>query len=136
METAAPRRVPPAVCRQPTASTAAQPHPGVSETGQGAGGAICARGAGSGARPAASKWRVVPRATPDAIFGIASAYRVDKSADKVSVVIGAYRRGDGTPWVLPSVREAERRVLNADHGHEYLPIDGHRGFCKAAAQLL
>ena len=42
---------------------------------------------------------------PDAIFGLVEAHKNDPQPNKVSVVIGAYRDGQGKPWVLPTVRK-------------------------------
>ena len=42
---------------------------------------------------------------PDAIFGLVEAHKKDPRPNKVSVVIGAYRDGQGKPWVLPTVRK-------------------------------
>ena len=41
----------------------------------------------------------------DAIFGLVEAHKKDPRPNKVSVVIGAYRDGQGKPWVLPTVRK-------------------------------
>lgn len=49
--------------------------------------------------------------------------------------VGAYRGDDGKPYVLDSVRIAEKRILDQKLDHEYLPIAGLASFTKAAAQL-
>ena len=38
--------------------------------------------------------------------------------------VGAYRDDNGKPFVLPCVREAEKRILEALMDHEYLGITG------------
>lgn len=49
----------------------------------------------------------------------------------------AYRDEDGKPWVLPVVREAERRLaLDESQNHEYLPVLGYEPFCSEAIKLL
>ena len=42
--------------------------------------------------------------------------------------VGAYRDDNGKPFVLPSVREAERQILEAQMDHEYLGITGESIF--------
>jgi Aminotransferase class I and II len=49
--------------------------------------------------------------------------------------VGAYRDDAGKPYVLESVRIAEKRILDQKLDHEYLPIAGLASFTKAAAQL-
>ena len=38
--------------------------------------------------------------------------------------VGAYRDDNGKPFVLPSVREAEKQILEGQMDHEYLGITG------------
>ena len=52
-----------------------------------------------------SWWSGVEQGPPDAIFGLVEAHKKDPRPNKVSVVIGAYRDGQGKPWVLPTVRK-------------------------------
>lgn len=48
----------------------------------------------------------------------------------------AYRTEQGKPWVLPVVREAEKRLANDEtQNHEYLPVLGYEAFCNAAVEL-
>ena len=81
-------------------------------------------------------WPFVHEAPPDAIFGLAREYHFDPHADKLTFVVGAYRTEDGKPWVLPTVRKAEKLIVKNEMNHEYLPQDGHKGFRDAAADLL
>lgn len=71
---------------------------------------------------------------PDGIFEVLRRYNVDSSPDKVNICVGAYRDEDGKPWVLPSVRMAEKKVIGADH--EYSPMMGHKAFRDASVELL
>ena len=72
-------------------------------------------------------------ACPDAILGIAEAFRSCEDPRKVNVCVGAYRDENGKPWVLPSVRQAERLLL--DEVKEYLPITGDAEFIEAAMKF-
>jgi aspartate/tyrosine/aromatic aminotransferase len=48
----------------------------------------------------------VPQAPSDVMFGLSAAYRADENPKKVDLGVGAYRGGDGKPFVLPAVRKA------------------------------
>lgn len=75
-------------------------------------------------------------AKPDAILGIAQAYQQCTNPNKVNVCVGAYRDENGKPWVLPSVRKAERIIWEDEtQNKEYLPIDGDRDFVKVAMRF-
>jgi aspartate aminotransferase len=75
----------------------------------------------------------IPMGPPDAILGIAQAFRSSTDPRKVNVCVGAYRDASGKPWVLPSVREAETRML--EENKEYLPIEGDAAFIAKALQF-
>lgn len=83
-----------------------------------------------------SPFSSVPEGPPDAILGIAEAFRACESPDKVNVCVGAYRDENGKPWVLPSVREAERRLTEDEtRNKEYSPIAGDAAFVDRALQF-
>ena len=83
-----------------------------------------------------SAWDQVPAAEPDKILGIAANFRASTNPDKVNVCVGAYRDASGKPWVLPTVKAAEERMLSDDGTNkEYLPIEGDSDFVKAAVQF-
>ena len=48
----------------------------------------------------------IPQGAPDAILGIAQAFRESNAENKVNLAVGAYRDDGGVPFVLPSVSEA------------------------------
>eukprot|EP00544_Gedaniella_sp_CCMP2646_P012578 CAMPEP_0202484364 /NCGR_PEP_ID=MMETSP1361-20130828/3449_1 /ASSEMBLY_ACC=CAM_ASM_000849 /TAXON_ID=210615 /ORGANISM="Staurosira complex sp., Strain CCMP2646" /LENGTH=406 /DNA_ID=CAMNT_0049112979 /DNA_START=66 /DNA_END=1286 /DNA_ORIENTATION=+ len=72
----------------------------------------------------------IPMGPPDAILGIAQAFRSCEDPNKVNVCIGAYRDANGQPWVLPSVRQAE--LVFKEENKEYLPIEGDVAFVEKA----
>lgn len=83
-----------------------------------------------------SVWGDVPMGPPDAILGIAQAFRACEDERKVNVCVGAYRDASGMPWVLPSVRAAEEKMLeNSAENKEYLPIDGDQAFVEKALKF-
>eukprot|EP00753_Platysulcus_tardus_P007942 PLAT15538.12.p2 GENE.PLAT15538.12~~PLAT15538.12.p2 ORF type:complete len:420 (-),score=168.48 PLAT15538.12:174-1433(-) len=78
----------------------------------------------------------VPVAPPDGIFHLNVAFAADESPDKINLGIGAYRDDHGKPFVLPSVREAEKRLMAAQPNHEYAGIAGLPEFASAAVDLI
>lgn len=72
---------------------------------------------------------------PDAILGIAEAFKRDTNPKKVNLGAGAYRDDNGKPFVLPSVKTAEERLLKQNLDKEYAGIAGLGDFCKLAFQL-
>eukprot|EP00485_Elphidium_margaritaceum_P000704 CAMPEP_0202686148 /NCGR_PEP_ID=MMETSP1385-20130828/1952_1 /ASSEMBLY_ACC=CAM_ASM_000861 /TAXON_ID=933848 /ORGANISM="Elphidium margaritaceum" /LENGTH=420 /DNA_ID=CAMNT_0049340669 /DNA_START=109 /DNA_END=1372 /DNA_ORIENTATION=+ len=72
----------------------------------------------------------------DPILGIQEAFVADPNPQKVSLGVGAYRDDDGKPWILPSVRKAETKLIaSPDYNHEYFPIIGSAKLCKEAKKL-
>ncbi|KAF2866076.1 pyridoxal phosphate-dependent transferase [Massariosphaeria phaeospora] len=88
----------------------------------------------TGAR-AASAWANLPQGPPDAILGITEAYKADSNSEKINLGVGAYRDDKGKPFVLPSVKQAEKKVVESSLDKEYAGITGVPGFTKAALQL-
>ncbi|KAH8077193.1 aspartate aminotransferase [Aureococcus anophagefferens] len=58
-----------------------------------------------------SAWSNVQSAPADPILGLTQDFLADTDAKKVSLGVGAYRDENGKPYVLPSIAEAEKRVL-------------------------
>ncbi len=76
-----------------------------------------------------------PNLPSDAIFALTAKFNSDDSPLKVNLGQGAYRDEKGSPWVLPSVVEARRRLARGRLEHEYLPILGLPEFRSAACKL-
>lgn len=74
----------------------------------------------------------VPMGPPDGILGLVEAFNKDDFPKKVNLSVGAYRDDQGKPWVLPSVRKAEARVIEASMNKEYAPIVGVDAFVSSA----
>ena len=84
---------------------------------------------------AQSTWSQVQQGPPDAILGITEAFKKDSSAQKINLGVGAYRDDKGKPYVLPSVKTAEQKVVQQNLDKEYAGITGVPDFTKAAALL-
>lgn len=79
----------------------------------------------------------VEKLPADALFDIKQRFSKDTREPKVDLGIGAYRDENGKPWVLPSVRSAEKLVQeDASYNHEYLGITGLPALTSNAAKVL
>lgn len=78
----------------------------------------------------------VPMAPRDPILGLELAYKSDSRPNKVNLGIGAYRTEQLEPYVLLSVKAAEKEILNGERNKEYLPIDGDSAFVRATQELV
>ena len=78
-------------------------------------------------------------APPDAILGLTVAFLADKDANKVNLGVGAYRDSAGHPFVLESVKKAEKTIVESTGSnvlnHEYAPISGVPTFVDLAKRL-
>lgn len=73
---------------------------------------------------------------PDPILGLSEAFVKDDFEKKVNVGVGAYRDDSGKPFVLNSVRTAEKRVLDAKMNHEYAPIIGVKSYVDRSLEFV
>ncbi|KAK8811322.1 hypothetical protein WA158_003057 [Blastocystis sp. Blastoise] len=81
-----------------------------------------------------SPWESVVIPTPDPIFRVQERLAKDTNPNKVGLGIGAYRDGEGKPYVFQSVREAEKRLC-CKKDHEYPPLNGVPEFLTAASKF-
>jgi aspartate/tyrosine/aromatic aminotransferase len=65
---------------------------------------------------------------PDAILGLAAAFREDPSPDKVDLSVGVYKDRSGVTPVMAAVQDAERALIAAQLTKVYLPPAGSPGF--------
>ncbi|XP_068724499.1 aspartate aminotransferase, mitochondrial-like [Montipora capricornis] len=84
---------------------------------------------------ASSWWSKVELGPPDAILGITEAFKKDTNPKKINLGVGAYRDDNGKPYVLPSVKKAEEKLLAKNQDKEYAPIHGLPEFTAASAKL-
>jgi len=85
---------------------------------------------------ALSAWAGVPAAPADPIIGLNQDFAADPSPDKVLLGVGAYRDDAGKPFVLPSIAEAERAVVDAALNHEYAAITGDADFLRLSLEFV
>ncbi|NJL31735.1 MAG: aspartate/tyrosine/aromatic aminotransferase, partial [Phycisphaerales bacterium] len=75
-------------------------------------------------------------APPDSILGLAEAFKKDPRPQKINLSVGVYCDETGKTPVLPSVKEAERRLLTGETSKSYLPIDGSPQFGQLVQQMI
>jgi len=80
--------------------------------------------------------RSLTPAAPDPILGLTEAYKADPRPTKVNLAVGVYVDDSGITPVIPSVLEAERRLLAKAGPKGYLPIDGRPGFKAVVRDLV
>ncbi|MGH7786565.1 MAG: aromatic amino acid transaminase [Candidatus Binatia bacterium] len=78
----------------------------------------------------------VATAPPDPILGLTDAFKQDPRTDKINLSVGVFQDAAGTTPVLPSVKEAERRLLEAERSKSYKPIDGDPDYGRRVRELL
>eukprot|EP00761_Pharyngomonas_kirbyi_P012597 gb/GECH01012624.1/.p1 GENE.gb/GECH01012624.1/~~gb/GECH01012624.1/.p1 ORF type:complete len:466 (+),score=110.46 gb/GECH01012624.1/:1-1398(+) len=83
-----------------------------------------------------SRWGSIPEAPRDPILGITLAFKEDKHPKKLNLGVGAYRTEEGEPFVLPVVREVEKKIAHSDLNKEYIPQDGLPAFKRETAKLI
>ncbi len=80
--------------------------------------------------------RSLTTAPPDPILGLTEAFRADTRPTKVNLAVGVYVDDTGVTPVIPSVLEAEGRLLDKAGSKGYLPIDGRPAFKAAIRDLI
>jgi aspartate/tyrosine/aromatic aminotransferase len=80
--------------------------------------------------------RSLTPAPPDPIMGLGEAFRADPRPFKVNLAVGVYVDDSGVTPVIPSVLEAERRLLAKAGPKGYLPIDGRPAYKAAVRDLV
>ncbi|KAF4530730.1 hypothetical protein B566_EDAN018759 [Ephemera danica] len=83
-----------------------------------------------------SLFQHIPPYAGDPILALVEMFNTDPRPHKVNLSIGIYFDEQGRIPVLPSVAEAERRVVAAGGAKTYLPIEGAANFRTAVQGLL
>lgn len=81
-------------------------------------------------------FETVTVAPPDPILGLTEQFNADKNPDKINLTTGVYKDAAGNTPVLPSVKEAERRILAAETNKAYKPISGDPKYGQLVQDLL
>src|SRR4051812_673069 len=78
----------------------------------------------------------LPLAPPDAILGLADAFKNDSNPRKINLSVGVYKDEQGNTPILACVKEAERRLLASEKSKGYLSIEGHPDYAARVQELL
>lgn len=81
-------------------------------------------------------WANVPEAPADKILGLNTKFQLDNNPLKINLGVGAYRDDNGKPWILPSVRMAEKILYDTEKEKEYAPILGAPQYIEQVQRLL
>jgi aspartate/tyrosine/aromatic aminotransferase len=78
----------------------------------------------------------LPLAPPDSILGLGEAFKNDSNPNKINLSVGVYKDEQGNTPVLPSVKEAERRLLEKEKSKGYLAIEGLADYGARVQEML
>jgi aspartate aminotransferase len=78
----------------------------------------------------------IAAAPPDPILGITDAFKKDERATKINLSVGVYKDATGETPVLPSVLEAEKRLLDGVKTKSYKPINGDPVYGQVVREML
>ena len=75
-------------------------------------------------------------APADPILGLSAAFKSDNNPQKINLGVGVYQDDEGKTPILPSVTEAEKRIVSSATSKSYLAIDGTPEYNRAVQTLL
>jgi aspartate/tyrosine/aromatic aminotransferase len=75
-------------------------------------------------------------APQDPILGLTDSFAKDPNPNKINLGVGIYQDASGKTPILPSVKEAERRLLANETSKGYLAISGAADYAKAVGKLV
>lgn len=75
-------------------------------------------------------------APPDAILGLGEAFKKDPNPNKINLSVGVFKDAGGNTPVLACVKEAEKRLLDAEKTKNYLSIEGLADYGQRVRELL
>ncbi len=79
----------------------------------------------------------VATAKPDAILGLSEAFKKDTNPAKINLTVGVFVDASGITPLLPSVREAEQRILAAQTTKTYVsPLNGTAQYVSCVQEML
>lgn len=78
----------------------------------------------------------LPLAPPDAILGLADAFKQDKNPHKINLSVGVFKDEQGNTPILACVKEAEKRIFASEKSKGYLAIEGHLEYDARVQELL
>lgn len=73
---------------------------------------------------------------PDSVFNLNTSYQADIRKNKIDLGVGVYKNENLLSEILPSVKKAEKFLLENEKTKSYLPIEGDSVFLKQIGQLV
>jgi aspartate/tyrosine/aromatic aminotransferase len=83
-----------------------------------------------------SVFEEIPLLPPDSVFNLNTSYQADTRKNKVDLGVGVYKNENLLTEVLPSVKKAEKYLLENEKTKGYLPIEGDSFFLKQIGKLV
>lgn len=73
---------------------------------------------------------------PDPILGLTEDFKREPRPNKVNLGVGIYQDAQGKSPILPTVKEAERRIIDTESTKAYVGIDGDQEYCEALCRIV
>lgn len=84
-----------------------------------------------------TKFAEIPLLPVDPIFGIDARYQKDTRKNKLNLSVGVFvGKGGAPPFILDSVKTAEKILLEKEHTKNYLPIHGDDAFIQKTKEWI
>lgn len=80
-------------------------------------------------------WTEPSAAPPDPVFGLIHGYLADPNPNRVLLGVGIYKGEDGKPFILETVRKAEKMLYEIEADKEYAFPDGIPSFRQKGIEL-
>ncbi|MBC2605930.1 amino acid aminotransferase [Pelagicoccus albus] len=82
-----------------------------------------------------SYFDTVSLAPADPILSLTEAFKADKNPEKINLSVGVFVDQSGVTPILETVKEAERRILEASTSKSYLPMTGTPAYASLTQKL-
>jgi len=82
-----------------------------------------------------SMWSHIKPRPADPILGVVEEFKKDPAPVKVNLSAGTYKDNEGKPYILNCIKAAQKIIIDKNIDHEYLPIEGLRGFIDNSLKL-
>jgi aspartate/tyrosine/aromatic aminotransferase len=86
--------------------------------------------------PASAVFESIALAPADPILGLNDAFAKDPNPEKINLGVGVFQDASGKTPILPSVKEAERRLLDGETSKGYLAISGSPQYASLVGKLV
>jgi len=81
-------------------------------------------------------FKSVEQLPPDPIFGLNTAFAADNRKNKVNLGAGVYKTAELKPFILNTVKNAEKLLIQLETSKDYLSIDGEKQYLEKTRLLV